>query len=169
MPYTGLMIIIIMGVSGVGKTTVGAVLAEMLGWGFYDADDFHTKSNIEKMKAGVPLTDADRLPWLAALWGLIRSVGTGMVLACSALKQSYRDYLKNGRRDVAFVYLKGDASLVEKRLEGRKGHLAGPEILESQLRDLEEPEDALVIDASQSPDSIAGEIIKGLGLKPSDV
>ena len=152
-----------------GKTTVGAVLAERLGWTFRDADDFHPKHNIEKMKAGVPLTDADRLPWQAALRELVRSEGAGMVLACSALKQSYRDYLRDGRRDVAFVYLKGDASLVEKRLEGRKGHFAGPEILESQLRDLEEPVDALVIDASQSPESIAGEIIKGLGLKPSDV
>lgn len=156
-----------MGVSGVGKTTAGAVLAEMLGWGFYDADDFHPKGNIEKMKAGVPLTDAGRLPWLAALRGLIRSQDADMVLACSALKQSYRDYLGDGRPDVAFVYLKGDASLVEKRLEGRKGHFAGPGILESQLADLEEPEDALVVDASRSPESIAGEIIKGLGLKPS--
>lgn len=163
------MIIIIMGVSGVGKTTAGAVLAERLGWVFYDADDFHSKGNIEKIKAGIPLTDADRLPWLAALRDLIRQTDTDMVLACSALKQSYRDYLRDGRRDFAFVYLKGDASLIEERLEGRKGHFARPGILESQLRDLEEPEDALVIDASQSPDSIAGEIIKGLGLKPSDV
>ncbi len=163
------MIIIIMGVSGAGKTTAGAVLAERLGWGFYDADDFHPKGNIEKMKAGVPLTDADRLPWLAALRGLIRRQDAGTVLACSALKQSYRDYLGDGRPDVAFVYLKGEASLIEKRLEGRESHFAGPGILESQLRDLEEPEDALVIDASQSPESIAGEIIKGLGLKPSDV
>ena len=163
------MIIIIMGVSGAGKTTAGAVLAERLGWGFYDADDFHPKGNIEKMKAGVPLTDADRLPWLAALRGLIRRQDAGTVLACSALKQSYRDYLGDGRPDVAFVYLKGEASLIEKRLGGRESHFAGPGILESQLRDLEEPEDALVIDASQSPESIAGEIIKGLGLKPSDV
>ena len=169
MPYIGLMIIIIMGVSGVGKTTAGAVLAERLGWTFRDADDFHPKHNIEKMKAGVPLTDADRLPWLAALRELVRSQDAGMVLACSALKQSYRDYLGDGRTDVAFVYLKGDASLIEKRLEGRKGHFAGPGILESQLTDLEEPENALVIDASQSPESIAEEIIKGLGLKPSDV
>jgi len=160
------MIVIIMGVSGVGKTTAGAILAERLGWGFHDADDFHPKGNIEKMKAGVPLTDDDRLPWLAALRGLIRSQDTDMVLACSALKQSYRDYLGDGRPDVVFVYLKGDASLVEKRLGGREGHFAGPGILESQLADLEEPEGALVVDASPAPESIAGEIIKGLGLKP---
>ena len=163
------MIIVIMGVSGVGKTTAGAILAERLGWGFYDADDFHTKGNIEKIKAGIPLTDADRVPWLAALRGLIRSRDAGMVLACSALKQSYRDYLGDGRRDVAFVYLKGDVSLIEERLEGRKGHFARPGILESQLKDLEEPEDAIVVDASPDPESIAGEIIRGLGLKPSGV
>jgi len=160
------MTIIIMGVSGAGKTTVGTILAERLGWEFYDADDLHPKDNIEKMRAGVPLTDADRLPWLAALRGLIRSRDAGMVLACSALKQYYRDYLRGGRQDVAFVYLKGDPSLIEKRLEGRKGHFAGPGILESQLGDLEEPEDALVVDASPDPESIAGEIIRGLGLKP---
>lgn len=163
------MVIIIMGVSGVGKTTVGAVLAERLGWTFHDADDYHPESNIQKIKRGMPLTDADRLPWLAALRELIRAAGdTGMVLACSALKQSYRDYLREGREDVAFVFLKGNRTLIEKRLERRKGHFAGPEILDSQFKDLEEPEDALVVDASRDPQSIADEIISALGLKPAD-
>lgn len=158
-----------MGVSGVGKTTVGAVLAERLGWTFHDADDYHPESNIQKIKRGMPLTDADRLPWLAALRELIRAAGdTGMVLACSALKQSYRDYLREGREDVAFVFLKGNRTLIEKRLERRKGHFAGPEILDSQFKDLEEPEDALVVDASRDPQSIADEIISALGLKPAD-
>lgn len=162
------MIIIIMGVSGVGKSTVGAVLAERLGWSFRDADDYHPEANIEKIRRGIPLTDDDRKPWLASLRELIRdSGGTGMVLACSALKQSYRDFLKDGREDVAFVFLKGSHDLIEKRLEGRKDHFAGPGILESQLRDLEEPEDALVIDASRDPESIADDIIGVLGLKPS--
>jgi gluconokinase len=161
------MIVIIIGVSGVGKTTVGAVLAERLGWVFHDADDFHPEANIQKIKNGIPLTDADRLPWLAALRELVRAADTGMVLACSALKQSYRDFLRDGRPDVAFVFLKGNHALIEKRLEGRIGHFAGPGILESQLRDLEEPEDGLVIDASRDPESIAQEIISALGLKPS--
>lgn len=161
------MIIVIMGVSGAGKTTVGAILAKRLGSDFRDADDFHPKGNIEKIKAGIPLTDADRLPWLAALRELMRSRDAGMILACSALKQSYRDYLRDGRSDVAFVYLKGDASLIEKRLEGRRGHFAGPGILDSQLNDLEEPEDALVVDASRDPEIIVKEIISALGLKPS--
>ncbi len=162
------MIIIIMGVSGVGKSTVGAVLAERLGWSFRDADDYHSESNIQKIKNGIPLTDDDRKPWLASLRELIRVGGDpGMVLACSALKQSYRDFLKDGRQDVAFVYLRGERGIVEERLRGRKGHFAGPKILDGQLRDLEEPEDALVIDASRDPESIAGEIISALGLKPS--
>jgi len=161
------MILIIMGVSGVGKSTVGAVLAERLGWSFRDADDYHSESNIQKIKNGIPLTDDDRLPWLEALRELVRISHGGMVLACSALKQSYRDFLKDGREDVAFVYLKGNHALIEKRLRGRKGHFAGPKILDGQLRDLEEPEDALVIDASRDPESIAGEIISTLGLKPA--
>lgn len=162
------MIIIIMGVSGVGKTTTGSVLAERLGWVFRDADDYHPKSNVEKIRRGIPLTDADRLPWLEALRELIRAEGgTGMVLACSALRKSYRDFLGDGRDDVAFVYLKGERTLIEKRLEGRTGHFAGPGILESQLRDLEEPEDALVVDASRNPECIVEEIINALGLKPS--
>ena len=161
------MIIIIMGVSGAGKTTVGAVLAKRLGWSFRDADDYHPPGNIEKIKSGIPLTDADRQPWLASLRELIRASNGGMVLACSALKQSYRDFLRDGREDVAFVFLKGNRALIEKRLEGRKGHFAGSGILDSQLRDLEEPEDALVIDASRDPESIAQEIISALGLKPA--
>ncbi len=162
------MILIITGVSGVGKTTVGAVLAERLGWAFRDADNFHPQANVEKIRHGIPLTDADRLPWLAALRELIRAAGdTGMVLACSALKQSYRDYLREGREDVALVFLKGNHTLIEKRLEGRKGHFAGPGILDSQFNDLEEPEDALVVDASRDPESIVEEIINSLGLKPS--
>lgn len=161
------MIIIIMGVSGVGKSTAGALLAERLGWSFRDADDYHPESSIQKIKNGIPLTDADRLPWLEALRELIRTSHGGMVLACSALKQSYRDFLRDGRDDVAFVFLKGNQALIEKRLVGRKGHFAGPGILDSQLRDLEEPDDALVIDASLDPQSIAQEIINALGLKPS--
>jgi gluconokinase len=162
------MIIIIMGVSGVGKSTAGALLAERLGWSFRDADDYHPESNIQKIKNGIPLTDDDRLPWLETLRELIRAGGDpGIVLACSALKQSYRDFLRDGREDVAFIYLKGEKELIEKRLEGRRGHFAGPGILESQLRDLEEPEDAIVIDASRGPQSIADDIIGVLGLKPS--
>lgn len=159
------MVLVIMGVSGAGKTTIGRALALRLGWRFYDADDFHPKKNIEKMKKGVPLTDGDRAPWLAALGELIGRMDTPAVIACSALKRSYRDELAGSGRDVRFVYLRGDSEIIRGRLEGRKGHFAGPEILESQLEALEEPDDALRVDIGPEPESIADEIIRKLELE----
>lgn len=159
------MIIVIMGVSGAGKTTVGRVLAHGLGWPFYDADDFHPQANRDKMQRGEPLSDADRLPWLDALHELLAGMALGSrdgVLACSALKQSYRERLAAGVPDLRFVYLRGDASLLRLRLARRSGHFMPIELLQSQLDTLEEPGDALVVDVEPSPESIAATIRQSL-------
>lgn len=158
------MVLIIMGVAGAGKTTVGGVLARKLGWSFYDADDFHPKENIEKINKGIPLTDEDRLPWLLAIRDLIRGLNEPAVIACSALKQTYRDYLKEENKEVEFVYLKGSGDLIRHRLEERKGHFAGLEILGGQLEALEEPENVLTEGVDQDPESIAEDIIGKLNL-----
>ncbi|MGC1375485.1 MAG: gluconokinase [Anaerolineales bacterium] len=146
------MILVIMGVSGSGKSTVGQNLAAELGWSFYDGDDFHPAANVEKMANGIALTDADRADWLAALARLIRDLsggGRSGVLACSALKQSYRETLQQNTPNVQFVYLKGSYDLILKRLQARKGHYMRPELLKSQFETLEEPGQALVVDVAQ--------------------
>jgi gluconokinase len=160
------MILIVMGVVGAGKTTIGRLLAEQLGWTFADADDFHSPENVEKIRRGIPLTDADRQPWLESLREAIAKwigAGSNAVLACSALKRSYRELLAVGP-DVRFVFLKGDASLIAARLHARHGHFADEKILASQLADLEEPEGAVVVDISQTPTEMVGEIRRKLGL-----
>lgn len=159
------MILVIMGVVGSGKTTIGTLLAQKLGWEFADADDFHPAANIRKISQGIALTDTDRAPWLAAMRNAIQQwqkEGKSVVLACSALKHSYREELRAG--DVRFVYLRGDARLIAQRLHGRRGHFATDSILESQFADLEEPHDALAVSIAQSPDAIANEIIDKLKL-----
>jgi len=161
------MIVIVMGVVGAGKTTVGGMLADQLHWEFTDADDFHPPSNVEKIRDGIPLTDADRKPWLDLLHQAITqwiATGKSVVLACSALKASYRSKLKVSQ-EVRFVFLKGSAALIAERLHERHGHFAGESILASQLADLEEPEDALTVNISSSPHQIVEEIRKGLGLE----
>jgi gluconokinase len=160
------MVVIVMGVVGAGKTTVGMLLAEQLGWKFADADDFHPKSNVEKIRRGIPLGDADREPWLEALRQQIEhwiSSQQNVVLACSALKQSYREKLAAGP-EVRFVYLKGPAALIAERLRLRLGHFAGEAILTSQIRDLEEPHDAIRVKIDMTPAEIVSEIRKHLGL-----
>jgi len=159
------MIILVMGMSGAGKTTVGRLLASRLGWEFIDGDDHHPEANVNKMRSGIPLTDADRAPWLESLRALMVSrtaAGKNAVVACSALKQAYRETLRLVP-DVYFVYLKGTASLLRERLRDRVGHFMSPAMLESQLAVLEEPADSLVIDVAQSPDEIVMEILVGLG------
>jgi gluconokinase len=159
------MIVIVMGTTGSGKTTIGSLLAKRMGWEFVDADDFHPPSNVEKMKHGIPLTDADREPWLKALhdkiveWtGEKRSV----VLACSALRQSYRDELR-ASSDVKFAYLKGSYQLFSERVLARKGHFAKQDLLASQFATLEEPTDAIIVDAAASPEQIVSEVRGKLG------
>ena len=161
------MILVIMGVSGSGKSTVGQSLAAALGWPFYDGDDFHPPANVEKMANGIALTDADRADWLAALARLIRDLsgdGRSGVLACSALKQSYRETLGQNISNVQFIYLKGDYDLILKRLQARKGHYMRPELLKSQFEALEEPGQALVVDVAQPPATIVRRIRQAFGL-----
>jgi gluconokinase len=160
------MILIVMGVVGAGKTTVGRLLAEQLHYEFADADDFHPQSNIEKIRHGIALSDEDREPWLERLRERIlkwEGDGTNAVLACSALKNSYREKLKAGP-DVKFVFLRGSAELIAQRLRSRHGHFAGASILASQIADLEEPADAIIVDIAKTPPEIVAEIRQKLGL-----
>jgi gluconokinase len=159
------MIIITMGVSGSGKTTVGRLLADRLGWRFYDADDFHPHANVNKMSAGVALTDEDRQPWLAQLRVLIEnlvSARNDAVLACSALKEAYRRELAQGMVEVHFVYLKGNFSRIAERLRERRGHFMPADLLAEQFVALDEPTDALVIDIEEPVDTIVRQIIDQL-------
>ena len=160
------MIVLIMGTTGSGKTTIGTLLAKRLGWEFVDADDFHPPANVEKMRKGIPLTDADRAPWLQALRKKIvgwLDAAQNVVLACSALKESYRKELLVGP-EVRLVYLKGSYELFSKRVLARKGHFAKQELIASQFATLEEPKDAVIVDTTQSPGQIVSELIDQLGL-----
>jgi gluconokinase len=163
------MVVLLMGTTGAGKTTVGKILAARLRWTFLDADDFHPQANIDKMHHGIPLTDADRLPWLEKIHTeLLRQTQSGknIVLACSALKQSYRDLLSS-EVDMRIVYLRGTYDVMRQRIELRHGHFAGEDILAGQFADLEEPRNALVLDVSRSPQQLAAEAIAGLHLSQS--
>jgi len=155
-----------MGTTGAGKTTIGTMLAAQLNWQFTDADTFHPPANIEKMSHGTPLNDADRAPWLEAMRKAILewiAVGKNVVLACSALKRAYRDELRPGP-EVRIIYLKGDYALFAERIHHRHGHFAGEGILAGQFADLEEPADAITIDAAQLPEQIVAESRKRLAL-----
>ncbi len=148
MEITGL---ILMGVSGCGKTTLGRALADRLGWGFFDADDYHPPANIAKMHSGAPLTDADRGPWLSALHDLIAGelrAGRRIILACSALKARYREILLAGNDGVRIVHLRGSYQLFRSRMAGRTDHFMKAGMLRSQFDALEEPADAVTVDAS---------------------
>jgi carbohydrate kinase (thermoresistant glucokinase family) len=162
------MLIVLMGVSGSGKTTVGKLLAAQLGWPLYDADDFQPPANVAKMRAGIPLTDADRAPWLDALHRMLSGLaeqGRSAILACSALKQAYRACLSDGVPDVRIVYLRGDRALLERRLAGRSDHYMPASLLQSQLDTLEEPRAALVVDVDAPPEAIAERIRRDLNAR----
>lgn len=155
-----------MGPAGSGKTTVGELLAAKLSWDFFDGDSFHSPANVEKMSRGVPLTDADRIPWLNSIREAMlqwEAHHQNVVLACSALKRSYRELLQISPA-VKLVYLKGTFELLRERLRSRKGHYAGEKLLASQFADLEEPTDALTIEVSRSSDEIVTEIRQRLAL-----
>lgn len=159
--------VIVMGVSGSGKTSVGRSLAEKLGWDFYDADDFHPPANVAKMASGTPLDDSDRAPWLAALHDRISSslkADQPGVLACSALKERYRRQLLDGNQGVQVVYLKGSYELIWSRMEKRTDHYMKPHMLKSQFDALEEPANAFTIDIAMSLDEIVQEIISSLSI-----
>lgn len=166
------MIVVVMGVSGSGKSTVGQMLAERLGCGFSDADQFHSPANIEKMKHGHPLNDADRAPWLAAIREAIvarRLAGRHHVFACSALRARYRDVLGEHDGDVVFVFLKGAPEVIGERLASRSGHFFDPALLQSQFETLEEPADALVIDIREAPEQIVDTLLHKLAACPGGV
>ena len=160
------MVILLMGVTGSGKTTIGRALAESLKWQFADADDFHPPSNVAKMHAGIPLDDADRAPWLAVLQAKISAwllAANDTVLACSALKQTYRNQLMISP-DVKLVYLRGSRDLIAQRLWLRHNHYMDPSLLPSQFAALEEPMDALSIDVDAPVPEIVTHIRSALGL-----
>ena len=155
-----------MGPAGSGKTTVGKLLAAQLQWEFADADNFHSPANIEKMSRGIPLSDDDRIPWLSSIREALLQWDAqhrNVVLACSALKRSYRELLQINS-NVKLVYLRASYELLRERLRLRKGHYAGEQILAGQFADLEEPTDAITIDAARSPEQIVAEIRKRLAL-----
>ena len=160
--------LILMGVSGCGKTSVGEQLSQKLDWPFFDGDDFHPKENVDKMAAGIPLDDDDRVPWLMNLHDLIADHlvdGKSLLLACSALKQIYRVQLVEGNPGTVFVHLKGDFALIMSRMRARAGHYMKPEMLRSQFETLEEPIAALTVDIGQNLDRITEEIITQLHLR----
>ncbi len=161
------MVIVLMGVAGSGKTTIGEALATRLSWPFYDADGFHPAENIEKMSRGIALTDRDRDPWLAAIRNKIDSLvaqNRSAILGCSALKEEYRQRLREGHPEVELVYLTADYSLIHSRIAARPGHFFKKDLLKSQFDDLEEPRRALSVSAAQRPDQIVEEIVRRLSL-----
>ena len=166
--------LVVMGVSGSGKSTIADKLAERLGWTYEDGDKFHPASNVAKMSAGHPLTDEDRWPWLRAIAGEIDRVckaGQHVVIACSALKRAYRDILVHGRDDVRIVYLKGTPKLISARLARRKGHFMPPGLLASQFKTLEPPdqrENPVTVSIDAPVDAIVEDVLRQLALAPAD-
>jgi gluconokinase len=161
------MVIILTGVAGSGKTTVGRILAARLGFEFHDADDLHSPQNREKMSRGIALTDEDRMPWLHAVRDLVLrclAEKRSAVIACSALRETYRDLLVVDAARVKLVYLRGSRELIAERLALRAGHFFGRRLLQSQFDTLEEPADAIVADISETPEKIADAIRARLGL-----
>lgn len=166
-------VVIVMGVSGSGKTTVAKGLSTVLGWEFAEGDAFHPEANVAKMRSGTPLTDEDRWPWLKAISAEIDRVRVsagGVVIGCSALKRAYRDILVHGRKDVHLVYLEGTQALIAERLGQRKGHFMPPGLLTSQFATLEPPtpeEHPLTVSIDASVETIVGNIVRQLKSIPA--
>ena len=156
---------VVMGVSGSGKSVIGAAFASALGVDFVEGDKHHPAENVRRMKAGIPLTDKDREVWLRSLAARLREAkdgGTGLVIACSALKRSYRDILRGQAKELRFVFLKGRRDLIAQRIAGRRGHFMPASLLESQLETLEEPspdENAWVCDITESPEKLVAALV----------
>ena len=164
------MIVVLMGVAGSGKTLIGSQLAQELDWSFVDADDFHPPANVEKMSSGVPLTDADRKPWLQALHRMLvqaDATSRNVVLACSALRSDFRTQLAAGISDLHYIHLDGPPALFEQRLASRRDHFFSPELLDSQLATLEPPQDAIVIDADAPASALVEQIKRALNVRGS--
>ena len=164
------MIVVLMGAAGAGKTTVGKALAKTLGWTFVDADDLHPASNVDKMRAGVPLADDDRAPWLARTHDVMATLardGRNGVIACSALRERYRVMLAKDVPELRWVFLQADRALLAARLHTREGHFAGPEIVPSQLQALEPPHDGLTLRADLPVRTLIDRICTELGLRPA--
>jgi carbohydrate kinase (thermoresistant glucokinase family) len=162
--------LILMGVTGSGKSTIGKILADTLSWPFYDGDDFHPPQNKAKMSTGTPLTDSDRSPWLRTLNELLlrnQSRERSCILACSALKKSYRDILAKDISAIRFVHLDGPFACIQERLEARTGHFMNPVLLNSQLETLERTPDVLCVSIDSSPGAISESIIRRLSLQPA--
>ncbi|MGB7844795.1 MAG: gluconokinase [Candidatus Acidiferrum sp.] len=162
------MNLLVMGVTGSGKSTVGLLLAERLGWVYLEADNYHSAANKEKMRRGIPLREADRVPWLEAIHAELRTqdvAGKNVVLACSALREEYRRRLTSGLA-VKLVYLRGSKELIAERLRHRSGHFAGEAILEDQFAVLEEPRNALVVDITETPEKLVEEILRKIKINP---
>jgi gluconokinase len=161
------MVIVLIGAAGAGKTTIGRGLAAQLGWSFVDADDYHEPANIEKMRRGQGLSDAERAAWLQALHDIIAAAVARrehIVVACSALKERYRDVLAGGLKPIRFIYLTAPPTILQERLSRRESHFAGPALLASQLAVLEEPTDMLSFDTSGDPATTIAGIRSELGL-----
>ncbi len=169
---SGPVVLVVMGVSGSGKSTIARPVAERLGWPFQEGDDLHPKANIEKMRSGHPLTDADRAPWLAAVRAWIdaeAAAGRSAVITCSALKRAYRDQLRDGQPATRFVYLKGDEAEIHQRVEDRAGHFMPAELLHSQFETLEPPtpdEHAIVVDIHQPVEAQVEEVCQAAQSPP---
>jgi gluconokinase len=162
-------VVIISGVTGSGKTTVGLALAARIGWRFHDADDLHSPESVERMRHGRALTDEMRQPWLGRVRAVIEQevqAQHGAVIACSALKERYRVTLAHDIPGVCFVLLHAPPDVLRRRLEQRQGHFAGPDLLDSQLRTLEPPSDALIVDATLPVDALVDAIVASLALTP---
>jgi len=161
------VIIILIGPMGCGKTTIGELLAQSLGWPFYDGDEFHPPANVEKMRQGIPLNDEDRLPWLEKLYKEIiqwEQQGKNVILACSALKKTYRQILGINQNSVRSVYLKGSYELIQDRIGQRQHPYMDNNLLKSQFKTLEEPEDGLIVDISLSPQHIVQIVVSALDI-----
>jgi gluconokinase len=167
---TTMMVVVVMGVAGCGKSTVGPLLAQALGGDFAEGDKFHPAANVAKMSSGVPLDDADRKPWLEAMAAAIRDWARKdrpTVLACSALKRNYRAILAGGSTEVRFVFLKGEQAVIAARMVQRRNHFMPPALLKSQFATLEEPDDAIVADIRTEPAAIVAAVLPRLGVPQS--